>query len=356
MPSVSARLTRLAQQLNPAPVAETPKVSGRVLRINLRPPADPAQPHKYAGGADRTTFQRSSVKSAKITELGLEGDLCFSALAAHTKRDKGEKLEQNDVEMAILAQSPEHYAMLRNAFPQKADMKVTGKGEHKEEIRMSGEGAGSGEQLYIDGLHKHNVCIGDEFAVVSPDGARKGLLQVAAPRRPCSNWDKKYEALGQGAKGVRHFVLTTTTAGWFFRVLEVGEVAEGDTIQLVKRIHPMWTLHTVGDKLYGAAGPLPKDWAKWTGSLEELTELSNIEELGIMSWREDAEELRATATGTPVRDFALSESVKTFGSVTAHNEFALFSNRDEPEPGYFRGSETFQKAMQLQKHRASESS
>lgn len=132
-------------------------------------------------------------------------------------------------------------------------------------------------------------------------------------------------------------------------MLEVGEVAEGDGIQLVKRIHPKWTLHTVGDKLYGQAGALPATWANWKGTIEELTELSNIDELGIMEWREDIEELRAKATGTPVRDFAVTDSVKDFGSVTAQKEFALFFNRDEPAPGYFRNSETFQKGMELQR-------
>ena len=65
--------------------------------------------------------------------------------------------------------------------------------------------------------------------------------------------------------------------------------------------------------------------------------------------REDVEELRAKATNTPVRDFAVMESVKDFGSVTAQKEFALFLNRDEPEPGSWRASETFQKGMELQK-------
>merc|ERR1719199_304375 len=125
------------------------------------------------------------------------------------------------------------------------------------------------------------------------------------------------------------------------RVLEPGEMQEGDRLELVTRLHPKWTLKTIGDKLYGQAGPLPKDWAKWSGTLEELTELSNIEEFGMDEWREDVEELRAKATNTPVRDFATSNSVRGFSSLLAQKEFVLYYKGDEPEPGYFDKSESW---------------
>ncbi len=51
-------------------------------------------------------------------------------------------------------------------------------------------------------------------------------------------------------------------------MLETGEISEGDTLELVERPYPKWTLHTVGDKLYGSAGELPKDWAKWSGTVD----------------------------------------------------------------------------------------
>ena len=52
------------------------------------------------------------------------------------------------------------------------------------------------------------------------------------------------------------------------RVLEPGELKEGDTLELVERKYPKWTLYTIGDKLYGSAGALPATWAKWSGTLE----------------------------------------------------------------------------------------
>ena len=102
------------------------------------------------------------------------------------------------------------------------------------------------------------------------------------------------------------------------RVLENGELKEGDRLELVERKYPKWTLHTIGDKLYGQAGALPKDWAKWGGTLDELVELSNIEEFGMLEWREDVEELRAQATITwCVGCYRASswKSVKSIGDV-----------------------------------------
>eukprot|EP00747_Dinoflagellata_sp_TGD_P094384 gnl/TRDRNA2_/TRDRNA2_166096_c0_seq2.p1 gnl/TRDRNA2_/TRDRNA2_166096_c0~~gnl/TRDRNA2_/TRDRNA2_166096_c0_seq2.p1 ORF type:complete len:355 (-),score=47.22 gnl/TRDRNA2_/TRDRNA2_166096_c0_seq2:341-1405(-) len=318
--------------LDACPVANVP-LRGRVLRIAIRKPKSDAEPSVYAPYgdefADRYPFQRFRVSQAQLSLGGLDGDLTSG-------------VSRGDCDRAILAQCPENYVVLRDAFPDKAAMKGGFQGRSGG-FRMSAEENGSGENLYVEGLHPRNLCIGDKFAVMS-DGKRVGLLQVSSPRRPCSQWDRKYEALGTGAKGVRHFALTHTCAGYFFRVLEAGHVCEGDSLELVERKHPKWTLQAVGDKLYGNAGPLPKDWANWSGSLDELEELANIEELAVEEWREDVEELRAKATGTAVRDVTMQRgSTQRFGSTLASKELALFPS-DQPEPGYWKNSLTLHEA------------
>jgi len=350
------RLNRLVAQVVAG--SAVPDVTGKIKQMSVRPPLDSKNPIKYVGG-DKVTFYRENIKKAEFDTIGIKGDL--NATSAQLRRHVANGgVIRKPPDAAILCQSADHYEQLRAQFPQKAaDLKVGVGGEQGKlnagdsyggQVRMSGEGAGSGEQLYIEGLNNLNLCVADRFEIYSPSGAKKpGLLEVSNPRRPCSNWDKKYEALGQGANGVRHFTLRNTLGGWMFRVIEEGAFEEGDTLKLASRKYPKWTLKEIGTKLYGQAGPLPKDWAKWGGTLDELVELSNIDELGMDEWREDVEELRAKAQGDEVRDFATTRSVKEFGSVTAQKEFALFFNKDEPEPGYFANSETFQKSRELQK-------
>merc|ERR1711879_67661 len=95
----------------------------------------------------------------------------------------------------------------------------------------------------------------------------------------------------------------------------------------------------------GSAGLYPATWAKWSGTFEELEELSNVEELTLDEWREDVEELRAKATNTPMRNFMVYGSIGHLGSTVASKEFALACNGDEPEPAYFEKSATYQKAI-----------
>ncbi|MCY1378408.1 3-alpha domain protein [compost metagenome] len=45
-------------------------------------------------------------------------------------------------------------------------------------------------------------------------------------------------------------VQKTGRTGWYYRVLEEGVVAENDTMKLVERLSPEWTLHRVWHLLY----------------------------------------------------------------------------------------------------------
>ena len=106
------------------------------------------------GGGDRKPFRRFRVHNPNLLDAGLVGDWTSGV-------SRGGK------ERAILANCPDHYELMRKAFPEKLH------------LGMSGEEAGSGENLYIEGLNKYNLCIGHVFTVSSASGgASKGLLQV----------------------------------------------------------------------------------------------------------------------------------------------------------------------------------
>lgn len=152
--------------------------------------------------------------------------------------------------------------------------------------------AGTGENLFIDGLVASDLCIGDVFRLAgSSDSSGSSLaLQVASPRRPCEQWNQVHASpsflegtallgtppqrvdLASGSPydvtegNVRHFALTNTLAGFFFRILDGGELAVGDRLVLVSRPWPEWPLKRVGDLLYGQASVAREGWVAWSGT------------------------------------------------------------------------------------------
>lgn len=193
----------------------------------------------------------------------------------------GENNRLASPERAVLAQSTCHYDLLRTAFPDMDSLE-------------DAQTARSGENLLIDGLDRFNLCVGDIFAVESPQGTKRACtLQVSSPRKPCRRWDRKYGSAN--GLSLRHFVLTNTCGGWFFRVTHPGTIAKGDRVVLVKRTYPQWSLERLGRKLYGCSGGHVDTWTNWTGRPAELKELSELEALAMREWRAQLIALQAAA-------------------------------------------------------------
>ena len=74
------------------------------------------------------------------------------------------------------------------------------------------------------GLTEKDVCIGDVFHI---GGAQ---IQVSQPRTPCWKIDHR-----TGSEGVAAFIATHGLAGWYYRVLEEGEIAAGDWLEHLER-------------------------------------------------------------------------------------------------------------------------
>ncbi|KPV56832.1 cytoplasmic protein [Paenibacillus sp. A3] len=83
-----------------------------------------------------------------------------------------------------------------------------------------------GENLTTQGLLEDDLCIGDTFRV---GGA---VLQVSQPRQPCFKLSVKY-----GVPKLPLWVQNTGYTGYYFRVLQEGNVAAGDELILLER-HP----------------------------------------------------------------------------------------------------------------------
>jgi len=135
-------------------------------------------------------------------------------------RTRFEGDEQYDVdshggpEMAALAYCDEHYALWRDEL----DLAEMGPG-------------GFGENLTISGLDEDSVAVGDVYAIGS------ARVQVSQPRGPCFNISKRWrraELLDR--------VVATGRTGWYFRVLDEGQVTAGDPVVRLQRPLPEWTV------------------------------------------------------------------------------------------------------------------
>ncbi len=105
-----------------------------------------------------------------------------------------------------------HYAKLAAAFRDAASLLAPGS---------------IGENLSVPGWDEANVCIGDVFRL---GDAR---IQVSQPRSPCWKIDHRFHV-----GGIAQYIGEHGLTGWYYRVLEEGEVAAGCAFDLLERPAP----------------------------------------------------------------------------------------------------------------------
>lgn len=119
-----------------------------------------------------------------------------------------------------------------------------------------------GENISTTGITERDICLGDVFRLGT------ALVQLSQGRQPCWKLNHRF-AWPDMARRVQ----ATGRTGWYYRVLQVGDVAEGDALLLAERPCPNWPLARVVDLLY-------RDTLN-RGALHELSELPHCPP----SWR-----------------------------------------------------------------------
>ena len=173
----------------------------------------------------------------RVHRLGLEGDE-QADLAVHGGQDK-----------AIHHDPHDHYAFWRGVL-----------GDHP----LLVDYGAFGENIATDGLTEDAICIGDRWRLGS------ALVEVSQGRQPCWKLDHRFDGAPVNAD-----VVKSRKAGWYYRVIEEGEVAAGDMLELVARPNPDWSVRRVFGLLI--AGEHKKDPA----GLQALGEVSALAE----SWQ-----------------------------------------------------------------------
>ena len=142
-----------------------------------------------------------------VGALGLAGD------------EVADRVHHGGVDMAVHHYPHDHYGYWREQL-----------GDHP---LLAAPGA-FGENITTSGLTEGDVHIGDRFRLGS------ALVEVSQGRQPCWKIDHKFEVRGLTAK-----VLKTGRCGWYYRVLEPGEVAEGDAFELAEPASGGWSVARV---------------------------------------------------------------------------------------------------------------
>jgi MOSC domain-containing protein YiiM len=132
-------------------------------------------------------------QAVHITPLGIKGDEQADP-SVHGGREK-----------AVYAYALAHYEAWRSEYPHHAATLVPG---------------GFGENLCIEGMRESDLCVGDIHRI---GGAK---LQICQPRQPCFKLALRFQD-----KMMPKAMIRTGRAGWYYRVLEVGDISTGDVVR-----------------------------------------------------------------------------------------------------------------------------
>jgi MOSC domain-containing protein YiiM len=164
----------------------------KLLSVNVGLPRE----IKWKGKVVRTSIFKTPVPGrVRVGQLNLEGDQ-QSDLSVHGGIDK-----------AVYAYPSEHYAFWRHELP-----------------GMDLAWGAFGENLTTDGLLEETVRIGDRFRVGSAE------FVVTQPRMPCFKLGIRF-----GSPDIVKRFLQSGRSGFYFAVVQEGQISAGDSIELLKR-------------------------------------------------------------------------------------------------------------------------
>jgi MOSC domain-containing protein YiiM len=162
-----------------------------------------------------SAFRKTPLQGpVSVTAQGIDGDE-FGNPAAHGGIDK-----------AVLMYAFKHYEAWRDEYPNLP--------------WGNPPGGGFGENLTIVDLDETSVCIGDRFTI------GQVVLEISQPRQPCWKINRRW-----GDSSLLKRVTQTSRTGWYARVIQQGSIDSNDTMSLVHRPYPDWSISRANDILVG---------------------------------------------------------------------------------------------------------
>ncbi|AOL95152.1 MOSC domain-containing protein [Porphyrobacter sp. LM 6] len=102
------------------------------------------------------------------------------------------------------------------------------------------EPGGFGSNLAVSGLTEDMVHIGDRFRLGT------ALIEISQPRQPCWKIEHRFSHKGMVAR-----IIESGCCGWYFRVIEEGEVAAGDSLERMALGATEWSVARVFHAIIG---------------------------------------------------------------------------------------------------------
>lgn len=98
---------------------------------------------------------------------------------------------------------------------------------------------GFGENLSTLGLTEDDVAVGDVFALGS------AIIEVSQGRQPCWKLNERFAQPDMARR-----VQASGRSGWYYRVLQAGEVSPDAQLQRIDRAAPAWTIRRIWRVFY----------------------------------------------------------------------------------------------------------
>ncbi|MFH4468351.1 MOSC domain-containing protein [Vibrio diabolicus] len=181
----------------------------------------------YAHGAQSAINKQVLPERQHATELGFTSD------------EQGDPRFHGGIQKALHIYPSEHYPIWQQELGERTIFQSAG---------------GFGENISSEGVNESTICLKDKIRIGST------LLEVSQGRMPCWKLNVRFDQHDMARR-----LQDTLRTGWYFRVLEEGDIGAGDEITLCERPYPEWPLA----RIMGAV---------FTGCLnrEELTKLSEL--------------------------------------------------------------------------------
>jgi MOSC domain-containing protein YiiM len=144
--------------------------------------------------------KRATEGPVAVSPLGLVGD------------EQADKRVHGGPDKAVYGYGLRHYAAWAAEYPKHAALFAPG---------------GVGENLALHGIVEDDICVGDVHAIGS------ALLQVCQPRQPSFKFALKF-----GDSKLPRAMVRNGRSGWYYRVLQTGEIAAQDRVSLHARPNP----------------------------------------------------------------------------------------------------------------------
>lgn len=178
---------------------------GKVKRVGKENAENPLERPWETG-----IFKGETKEPTWLSETGFIGD------------EVGDKKNHGGPEKAVFCYPIKHYTYWQEKYDHEA-------------LVMGG----MGENFAVLEMDEFSVCIGDTYKVGD------AVIQVSQPRQPCWRPARRFQILDLALQ-----IQNTGRTGWYFRVLEEGNVEADSPIDLMERPYPQWSVQAANEVMH----------------------------------------------------------------------------------------------------------